>query len=642
MTPLDSMNPAQREAITLSPDVSNIKDILIVAGAGSGKTRVVVNRIAYLMSEHRVHPGHIVGLTFTRKAAKEMSARLSSMVNAGRHVKLCTFHTLAADLIRGASSEHIEIIDDTDQKRMIKNILKEKDLLSTFKPKDFIEWLSSQRNQCIDPEVALESDSEDITLLRDIAKDYRTTKRNLGRHGVSDFDDLLEKAYFMLRDNEGIRKRIQARWRYLFVDEYQDTNTLQFRFLELLRGPRTQRCMVGDEDQLIYAWRGADIGYIMRSYFASLKSEETHCVMLNTNYRCSGSILSLANAIIAENEQRTGKELDAHKPKGAPVQVCEFYSPSEEGDFVADWIEDHAGRNIDYGEMAILVRQNRLARDVERAMIKSGTPYVMHNGVAMFDSLEVKLLMNLLLLAHMPSESFYLQGVLSSIKVGVGVGDAGFLKYAKEKPPEQDWLSFAQSHKTLSKKSNFIDLLHFVDQAGEHLASGALEIAAQFLVREMDLMRFFKEEERENRSETVNVCLQVMNDYEHEASLRNVKPNIIDFQEQRLLNDALVDKMERGAVNIMTVHKSKGLEFKAGVILGMEDGVFPSGNPDEFFAQDFEEDRRLAYVAITRFMENLLVTRSRNRVGFNTMGGFSSLLDHHLAKLEEKGYVALE
>ena len=174
------------------------------------------------------------------------------------------------------------------------------------------------------------------------------------------------------------------------------------------------------------------------------------------------------------------------------------------------------------------------------------------------------------------------------------------------------------------------------------MASGALEIAAQFLVREMDLMRFFKEEERENRSETVNVCLQVMNDYEHEASLRNVKPNIIDFQEQRLLNDALVDKMERGAVNIMTVHKSKGLEFKAGVILGMEDGVFPSGNPDEFFAQDFEEDRRLAYVAITRFMENLLVTRSRNRVGFNTMGGFSSLLDHHLAKLEEKGYVALE
>lgn len=636
MTPLDNMNPPQREAITLTPDVNQVRNILIVAGAGSGKTRVVVNRIAHLLREHRVAPHEILGMTFTRKAAKEMAGRLVSMVPEGRNVKLCTFHTLAADLVRGFTSERIEIIDDGDQKRLIKMLLKERDLLTTFKPKDFMDWLSAQRNQCIDPEVATDSDDENITLLRGLAKDYRVTKKNMGKHGVYDFDDLLEKAMFMLRDNQGIRQRIQARWRYLFVDEYQDTNTLQFRFLELLRGPNTQRCMVGDEDQLIYAWRGANIDYIMSSYFASQKENDTHCIMLNTNYRCSANILEFANTVIADNEVRTGKVLDAHHSRGEPVQVLDFGSPHEEADYVSQWIEERAFEGVDYGEMAILVRQNRLARDVERAMIKSGTPYVMHNGVAMFDSQEVKLLMNLLLFAETPTETFYLQGITNVIKVGVG--EAGMVKYDHERG-DQDWLTFALGHKTLSKKAALIDLLHFVDQTGEFLKEGNLELAAQFLIREMELMRFFKEDERDKRTETVNVCLQVMNDYEHEAGLRGVTPSIVDFQEQRLLNDALVDKMERGAVNIMTVHKAKGLEFKAGIILGMEDGVFPSGNPDDFFTRDFEEDRRIAYVAITRFMERLMVTRAEYRAGFTTSNGYSTLIEGHLHALEEKDVI---
>lgn len=633
---LDLFNPEQKEAITLSHRPEDVKNVLLIAGAGSGKTRVVVNRISYLINECKVAPRNILALTFTKKAAIEMKSRATMLIGSNKPVKMSTFHSLAADLLRAFGDVPVEIIDDNDKDKILRMLIKEKELGEVVKLKSFKSWLDFQRNKCIDPEESVHNENPTISMYRDLAKSYRIAKSQIGG-GVFDFDDLLENTVAMLESNERLVKTIRNRWRYVMVDEYQDTNRLQFKLLSLLCGEKTQLLQVGDEDQLIYSWRGAEIEHILKSYEDSQNSSETKCIVLNRNYRCSGNILELANKVVSENVDRAGKVLIPHKDKGKPVIIRGYQDCSDESEDVASQLSRWEAKGIALGQMAVLFRTNRMARRLEAAMLSEGIPYKLHNGVAMFDAKESQLLMSLLRFTERPDETFFLRDIFSQIKYGLGPG-AIDKEDSRRTKSGVDWITHLKANPSLMKKERVSELVRYFEGAKELLEKGDLLGAAQHWFHKWDITQFYKAESRDNRAETIIQLFEVIESYEHDAKLRDTKPTVLDFQEQRLLNDSLLDGEDEDAVHLMTIHRAKGLEFQCGAIVGMQDGVFPV-DPDEM-GDAGEENFRLAYVAITRFKEELMITRAAYRVGFNRVSTYSTLMDNHLDDLEEEQVIA--
>lgn len=634
---LTEFNSAQKEAVTLSHDPNKIKDVLIVAGAGSGKTRVVVYRIAYLCEVKGVSPSSILGVTFTKKAANEMQERLSQIVTKRTAVKLGTFHALAADLLRTFREESFDIIDDNDQNRMLRFAIKQLDLKDEVTLKEFKLWLSNQRNNCKDPEQLGVNDDAKISNFRAVAKKYREEKQQIGP-GVLDFDDLLEHLVFLLKEKPAIQKLLHDRWKYILVDEYQDTNKRQFQIISLIRGDDTQLLQVGDEDQLIYSWRGANISHIMSSYEDSKRNPLVKCVMLNTNYRCSGNILSLANSVVSDNMERTGKELVPFKKDGLPIKVWQLPDCSQESDALANQMLKWSQDGYDYKDMVVLMRTNRMARPLERAMIMAGVPYKIHNGTALFETKEVRFIMSLLWLTESPEEIFHMQGVLDMVKMGIGPAKLLLLEGQRVEACV-NWISLLENHPSYGGKQVVKDLVACYEDAKDFMELGNLVDAARTWLHGFDVMSYFKEEEKEKKSETIMTLFSVMEDYQVQCKAKKIHPCMTDFQEQRLLNDSLVDDDSQG-VNLMTIHKAKGLEFKVGAIIGIQDGVFPLNS--DSFADNNEEDWRLAYVAITRFMDDLILTRTAYRTGFNNLSECSSILDNHLETLMKKEVVICE
>jgi DNA helicase-2/ATP-dependent DNA helicase PcrA len=633
---LELFNPEQREAITLEHDYQKYKKILLIAGAGSGKTRVIVYRIAHLIQNCGVSPRQILALTFTKKAAKEMKGRTVGLLGSQMPVKMSTFHSLAAELLRNISNQPVDIIDDSDKDKILRMLIKERGLKDTLKLKNFKSWLDYQRNKCINPEVGLFNDNPTIETYRELAKAYRVAKSKISS-GVYDFDDLLEKLIVMLEGSEKLRTMLHHRWRYMMVDEYQDTNKMQFKLLNLMTGDKTQLLQVGDEDQLIYSWRGAEIEHILNSYEDSKSEENTRCIVLNRNYRCSGNILELANKVVSQNVNRAGKELVANKKKGSPVLIKGYQSCSEEADDIALQLSRWHVKDIAYNDMAVLFRTNRMAKRVEAALISEGIPYKLHSGVAMFDTKESQLLLSLLRFTEQPGETFFLREIYAQIKYGLG--PAAIEKEDKVRMAKSvDWITHLKSESGLMKKNRINELVSIYELAKDYLDKGDLVGAANTWYHHWDLMQFYKSDSRDSRDATIIEILGVIETYEHDCKLQEKKPTMIGFQEERLLNDTVLEGQVEDVVHLMTVHKAKGLEFKAGVVVGIQDGVFPM-NPDEY-GDEAEENFRLAYVAITRFMNELMLTRASYRIGFNDVSGYSSILDHHLNSLMKKGIVA--
>ncbi|APD92464.1 hypothetical protein BM525_21635 (plasmid) [Alteromonas mediterranea] len=630
---LKAFNPEQFEAVTLSHDSNKIRNILLVAGAGSGKTRVIVHRIAYLIKHFKVAPRNILALTFTKKAALEMKSRTMSLLGAKKPVKMTTFHSLSADLLRSFGSTPVEIIDDNDKNKILRVLIKEKDAGEVIKLKAFNRWLDYHRSKCIDPEERLQNESATVSAYRDLAKGYRLTKAKMGQ-GVFDFDDLLEKVVTLLESNPRLVKTIHNRWRYILVDEYQDTNRIQFKFLNLLTGDRTQLMQVGDEDQLIYSWRGAEIEHILATFEASKKDKLTKCIVLDKNYRCSSNILKLANAIISQNVERSGKSLKAQKTNEHPVVIKQYSDCSSEAADIASQVRRWHDKGIKYRDMAVLFRVNRLSKSLESALISEGVPYTLANGVALFDTKESQLLLALLRFTERPSETFFIRDIFSFIKYGLGPATID-REDVKRQENGKDWVSHLMADPALMKKDRIHELVTIYKGAKERLDKGDLLGAAQHWFYKWDLLQFFKDDSKENRTDTILQLFEILSSYEHDASLRNLKPTVLDFQETRLLNDALMSDESDDALNLMTIHKAKGLEFECGTIMGIQDGVFPT-NPDEI-AEDVEEDLRLANVAITRFKTELIITRASFRKGFQHCSSYSSIIDSHLDKLLKGG-----
>ncbi|MEG3765115.1 ATP-dependent helicase [Alteromonas sp. 14N.309.X.WAT.G.H12] len=629
---LDDFNPEQKEAVTLSHKTEDLKKILLIAGAGSGKTRVLVHRIYYLVKKCKVPSKNILALTFTKKAALEMRTRTLALIGERQRVKMSTFHSLAADLLRAFGQSKVEIIDDNDKDKMLRLLTghMRAETGQEIELRKFKSWLGLNRNKGVDPEKAEPGDSSYVAGFRVLARKYREMKAQMH---VMDFDDLLEKTVAMLESNSPLVDTLRTQWPYVMVDEYQDTNRVQFRFLNLLCGENTQLLQVGDEDQLIYSWRGAEIEHILKSYRDSFNSKKTKCIVLNRNYRCAGNILTLANEVIGQNALRAGKSLVAHKGRGLPVKISIHEDCKSEAEAIAQQITRWHAQGTPFDRMATLFRTNRMSRELESAMIAEGIPYKLHNGTALFDTKESQLLMALLRFTERPDESFFLRDIFAQIKHGIG--PATIDKEDEDRRESGvDWVAHIKSSAALMKKKRVSELVMFYEGAKELLNAGDLVGAAQYWFYHWDLTQFYKEETREKRAITLTHLLAVIENYVHDAVLRDVTPTVLDFQEQRMLNDVLLDGEKKDEVNLMTVHKAKGLEFKCGVIVGMQDGVFPKEASE--FSSGNEEDFRIAYVAITRFEEELVLTRARYRTGFNRISTYSSLLDEQADSLIEE------
>lgn len=631
---LSLFNNEQKQAILLPISPLAVPEILVLAGAGSGKTRVLTYRVAHLISQG-VPASQLLAMTFTKKAAKEMQERTQKLVGPGQKVKMSTFHSLCADLLRQYSTASFDIIDDNDQKAILRTLIKEHHELNEIPVKDYLQWLSYKRSKCLDPLARQPNEGESIRLFRMLTERYISAKQRLGAY---DFDDLLEKTVEMLKSRSDIARLLQHQWRYILVDEYQDTNSRQAELLSLLRGKQTQFLQVGDEDQLIYSWRGAEISHILSSFKRSQEDRNVLCIPLLTNYRCSANILTLANEVVSVNYKRTGKTLKPHLPKGKPVSITIYSNEHEEADAIARQIKSWYSKGIALKDMAILVRVNRLAKPIERALIDKKLPYHLHNGTALFDKAEVRLLLNLLWFSSRPNETFYLQQVLDVLKFGLG--PAALRKLSPQLDNGKSWLDILREMP--SKQDKIGPLVESCLRASELLAQGKLGDAAAFILQASPLLDAFKEDERDARADNVSLVIRVIRDYESEALANNQEISLSGFQEQRLLNDELTDNDGgKDVVHIMSVHKAKGLEFTCGAILGMQDGVFPMSMGDDP-DRDGEEEIRLAYVAITRFKQELLITRAARRVGFNNISMASILTGPHESHLAAQGVVNVD
>ena len=636
---LSIFNDDQKRAVTAPFDFNEIQKILIIAGAGSGKTRVLTHRIAYLIQEKSINPAQITAVTFSRKAAKEMQTRLAGLIGrrAVTLVNMGTFHALSADILRQYWRSQFVILDDYDMTKMCKDIVKEDQNLSEIKIKDYKSWLGYQRSKCYDPLEDSLNDSNIVSLYRVLTKVYFSRKAKLDN---LDFDDLLEKAVDLLKTNQAARRRCQAQAKFLLVDEYQDTNNRQFQFLHLITGEASQVLMVGDEDQLIYSWRGAEIKHILNSFDEVGKKDRQMLVVLNQNYRSTGNIVRVADTLVKPNLQRVGKHMEPSSEDGEKVILGNFYSDHEEGEYIVDRIANWHRNGTEYEEICILYRMNRISRSLEKALINASIPYEIHGGIALFDSREIKLSMSILMFAHNPRNILYLSIVLDFIKIGVGASKLQSLRGVAE----MNGISVLEAMRldkisTKPKVASFIEHMSYLEKEIEAKEMGLLPLA-YYVIDNFEPLKCFKIEEHEKREQNLNLWLQVIESYEMDCASREKLATIDGFQEERLLNDTLGDEDSSAKVQLMTIHKSKGLEFEKGFIVGMQDGIFPM-NVEEF-EHDGEEDRRLAFVGVTRFKKECEITRCAFRPGFdkaNLFRGTSAILDDFVTKMQNDGLV---
>ncbi len=610
----------QREAV-------NHKDgpLLIMAGAGSGKTRVLTCRIANLLASG-VRPWQILAITFTNKAAAEMRERVDRMIGEGaREVWLSTFHSFCARFLRreiessGLYKKSFSIYDASDSQVLIKRCLKELNLdEKQYAPSGVQAAISNAKNQLMGPS-AYEKNAAGFYELK-IAEVYRLYAKRLKENNALDFDDLLLVTVSILEDNEEIRLKYQSRYRYILVDEYQDTNGAQYQITKLLAGEHHNLCVVGDADQSIYGWRGADIRNIMdfeKDY------PEARVIKLEQNYRSTKHILAAANEVIAHNANRKPKELWTENPEGEKITVYKASDERDEAYFITSTIQKqktlfHAA----YGDMAILYRTNAQSRVLEEGLMRAGIPYTMVGGLKFYDRKEIKDILAYLRVIFNPMDTVSLLRIINVPKRGLGNTSLGRLnEYAEanglslfeviSNPDALDEISgiTARVKKPLE---NFAALIfEFIGlQAGM-----PLDALIEKLMEDSGYLKELEEDkkpENESRLENLKEFVGVARDFvknEDEATLENFLGQV------SLVSDIDHAEMEDDRVTLMTLHSAKGLEFPTVFLAGMEEGVFPHSRTLMDSAQ-LEEERRTCYVGITRAQRKLFLTYAGMRTIF--------------------------
>ncbi|MBE0417299.1 MAG: UvrD-helicase domain-containing protein [Coriobacteriia bacterium] len=617
---LSDLNPAQRDAVTTTEG-----PLLVLAGAGSGKTRVLTQRIAHIVGDRGTSPAEILAITFTNKAAEEMRSRLGDLVGPGvRAMWVMTFHAMCVRMLRADAelaglTRSFTIYDADDAKRMIISVMKDLE----FDPKRYpvnaiAARISAAKNELIEPaEFASTAVSPVDKAAAKVFPRYRARTREAN---ALDFDDLLVEAHRLLAKYPEVLEAYQDRFRYVLVDEYQDTNHAQYRIVSLLAAKRRNLMVVGDDDQSIYSWRGADIRNILefeRDY------PDATVIRLEQNYRSTATILAAANAVVANNKGRKPKTLWTANAGGESISRYYATDERDEARFVATEIERllrEEGRS--YADMAVFYRTNAQSRVLEDVFLRTGVPYQIVGGTRFFDRAEIRDVMAYVKAAVNPADEIALKRIINKPKRGIGDSTVSTVEYeaAKRGMSFESGLRFAVEEGLLgtgprTRVAAFVELLGEIrEQAG---SGGGLRELLEEVVALSGLVSALEAErsiEADGRIENIRELFGVVDEFAaaHEGA---DLPAFMEWVALRTDIDTLVEG-ER-AVTLMTVHTAKGLEFPVVYIVGLEDSIFPHAN-SMFDESGLEEERRLAYVGITRARERLYLTHAHSRSLFGS------------------------
>ena len=629
---LKNLNDAQKEAVTHLDG-----PLLIVAGAGSGKTKVLTSRIAHIIAEQKAFPNQILSVTFTNKAAKEMQNRVSKILGAGATGLswLGTFHSICAKLLRKHASavnlnSNFTIIDTDDQIRLIKNICKAENIdIKQLAPRYVLAIIDRWKNKGQYPnEVTInQKDIYEKTIL----PVYKIYQQKLTDLNVCDFGDLILHTVKILEKNDDIREIYSRNFKYILVDEYQDTNYIQSRWLNLLAQKNKNLCCVGDDDQSIYSWRGAEIKNFLE--FDQIY-ENTKVIRLEQNYRSSQNILSVASNLIANNQNRVGKTLTTNMEEGELVKLNCFKNGKDEAIGVSDEIEKKLRKKYSYNNIAILVRAIFQTREFEERFLKIGMPYRILGGTKFYERSEIKDCVAYLRLVHQEKDDLAFERIVNNPKRSIGDTTLKTVhEFAKKNNFSLEVSSIKMIEQNLIKPKTKIGLSFFLnslnkwrnDLTGKN--TGHVKLL-QIILDESGysaMLKNKKDVDNENRLENIKELLSAMKEFE----------NLENFLEHVALATSVDQEWDGEKVNMMTMHGSKGLEFDVVFLPGWEEGLFPHQKSIEEKGQKgLEEERRLAYVGITRAKKKAVISFSMNR--FYQGDWIDSIASRFIEELPEK------
>ena len=620
MSIYDKLNEPQREAVyhTDGP-------LLILAGAGSGKTRVLTHRIAYLIGERGVKAWNILAITFTNKAAEEMRQRVDNLVGFGAEsVWVSTFHSACVRILRRfidrlGYENHFTIYDTDDQKTLIKEVCRKVDVdTKVFKERSLLSAISSAKNEMILPDEFELNAGGDFAKMK-IAKVYREYEAQMRANNALDFDDLLVKTVQLLQTQPDVLESYQERFRYIMVDEYQDTNTVQFQLVSLLAGKYKNLCVVGDDDQSIYKFRGANIRNILDFEH---EFPDAKVIKLEQNYRSTGNILNAANSVIANNRGRKEKSLWTENGEGELIRLRQFDTAFDEADFIGEDIKSAVRQGGSYNDSAVLYRTNAQSRLLEEKFIAMNIPYKIVGGVNFYARREIKDLLAYLKTIDNGRDDVAVRRIINVPKRGIGLTTInriqesatergiGFYEallapgliagVGRSATKLDSFAALIEYFKTLAEEMNITDLLQEVIEKTGYVESLENE----------------DKEEAKTRKENIDELISKAATYEESCQDKDEKATLSGFLEEVALV-ADIDSLDEDQeyVVLMTLHSAKGLEFPRVYLAGMEDGIFPgymSINAGD--REELEEERRLCYVGITRAEQELTLTSARRRM----------------------------
>ena len=620
MSIYDTLNEPQREAVLHTDG-----PLLILAGAGSGKTRVLTHRIAYLIEEMGVNPWNILAITFTNKAAGEMRQRVDDLVGFGSEsIWVSTFHSMCVRILRRfidrlGYDNRFTIYDTDDQKTLMKAVCKKVDIdTKQFKERMLLSVISSAKNEMILPEEFELNAGGDFAQLK-IAKVYREYEAQLKANNALDFDDLLVKTVQLLQTQPDVRENYQERFRYIMVDEYQDTNTVQFKLVSLLAGKYRNLCVVGDDDQSIYKFRGANIRNILDF---EKEYPDAKVIKLEQNYRSTENILNAANGVISNNKGRKDKTLWTANGEGEKICLKQFDTAYDEAEFIAEDIKKEVRDGASYNDSAVLYRTNAQSRLLEEKFIAMNIPYKIVGGINFYARREIKDILAYLKTVDNGQDDLAVRRIINVPKRGIGLTTINRIQEAAD----ARGISFYDAllapemipgvGRSAAKLNSFAALIEYFKGQAEK------ESLTDLLNEILDMTGYTQnleaddEIDAESRLQNIEELLNKAAAYEEDCEDRDEKATLSGFLEEVALV-ADIDSLEEDQdyVVLMTLHSAKGLEFPHVYLAGMEDGLFPSymtitgDDPEEL-----EEERRLCYVGITRAEQKLTLTCARKRM----------------------------
>ena len=615
---VQNMNENQLKAILKTQGA-----VMVIAGAGSGKTRVLTNRIAYLIAEKNVLESNILAITFTNKAAKEMKERVYSLVGeTSKYIWINTFHSMCVRILRQhidllGYNKNFTILDTSEQKTIIKNIVKELNLSEdSYQPNNILKIISNSKNSMIS--VNEMKAQARFGFMKNVAEIYEYYQKYLKKNSVLDFDDLMLKTIVLFEKHPEVLAIYQNKFEYIHVDEYQDTNVIQYKLIKMLSEVHNNICVVGDDDQSIYSWRGACSDNIINF---EKDYEDVEVIFLDQNYRSNSTILDAANAVIKNNTDRKDKALWSENKGGDKITVYAATNDKDETDDIAKKTLDLKAQGVDYKDIAILYRANYLSRSMENSCMAFGIPYKLIGSLKFLQRQEIRDLLAYMNVIVNKNDEFSLRRIINVPKRGIGASSMAKIdNYA-----EQYGLSLFEALKNIdmigvSKK--IITNIHLLTQLIEKYSQTeqySIEDLIVGIYKDSGYESMLKEsadayaESRiENISELVSSAKQ----------FSSMNDNLIDFISEMSLTSDADDENEDDSVVLSTVHAAKGLEYRVVFIMGLEENLFPSirdAESSEDERNKMEEERRLAYVAITRAKEKLFMSYANRRMQFGSI-----------------------